>query len=80
MDPAAGVSLLREARIPPPGLRDRVLPPVVPHDWGNGGPGVRRWRTAILPLHEAVEFEHLHTAPLGDAWGGAGTEPRRVLT
>jgi hypothetical protein len=68
----ADVALLQEARIPPAELRERVLPPVEPNNWVTAGPEVRRWRTAILPLHDAIEVEHLPTAPIGAAWGALG--------
>jgi hypothetical protein len=68
----ADVALLQEAPIPPPDLRELVLPPTDTSGWMTAGPEVRRWRTAILPLHDAIEVEHLPTAPLGAAWGALG--------
>jgi hypothetical protein len=72
LDLDADIALLQEARIPPPELRERVLPPVDQDVWSTAGPEVRRWRTAILPLHDAIEVEHLPTAPLGAGWGALG--------
>ena len=72
LDLDADVALLQEARIAPPELRARVLPPVDPGGWVTAGPEVRRWRTAILPLNDAIGVEHLPTAPLGAAWGALG--------
>jgi hypothetical protein len=68
----ADLALLQEARIPPPDLRERVLPPADTSGWMTAGPEVRRWRTAILALHDAIQVEDLPTAPLGGAWGALG--------
>jgi hypothetical protein len=58
--------------IAPPDLRDRALPPVDHGDWATARPEVRRWRTAILPLNDTIEVEHLPTAPLGAPWEALG--------